>query len=171
MNNHSHGRKIFKRIGRGLGGALGLLLTLCLVTGIAGIGITPVLAAPPPIPDYFSGSVMIGSAQAPAGTAITAKDAGVLVGTATVDSSGNYGISVSGTTSGDTIQFYVGGIAAQTGTFTSGEFPLLNLTIPAPTYAVTLGTITRVSGDTDSTVTIATSPAIAGATVTLTVVP
>ncbi len=114
---------------------------------------------------------MIGSAQAPAGTAITAKDAGVLVGTATVDSSGNYGISVSGTTSGDTIQFYVGGIAAQTGTFTSGEFPLLNLTIPAPTYAVTLGTITRVSGDTDSTVTIATSPAIAGATVTLTVVP
>src|SRR5450756_2046374 len=41
----------------------------------------------------------------------------------------------------------------------------------ATTYAVTLGTITTVDGDTTSTVTIATSPAAAGATVTLTVVP
>ena len=39
------------------------------------------------------------------------------------------------------------------------------------TYAVTLGTITKVGGDDESTITIATSPAIAGATVTLTVVP
>ncbi|WP_126854894.1 PA domain-containing protein [Candidatus Cryosericum odellii] len=40
----------------------------------------------------------------------------------------------------------------------------------APTYAVTLGTIIKVEGDATSTVTIATSPAVAGATVRLTVV-
>jgi uncharacterized repeat protein (TIGR02543 family) len=39
------------------------------------------------------------------------------------------------------------------------------------TYAVTLGTITKIEGDDESTVTIATSPEIAGATVTLTVAP
>jgi|GEM_PF-4705300 len=40
-----------------------------------------------------------------------------------------------------------------------------------PTYAVTDGTMTRVSGDDTSTVNIATSPAVEGATVTLTVAP
>jgi len=49
--------------------------------------------------------------------------------------------------------------------------PVTMTATAAPTYAVTLGTITKIEGDDESTVTIATSPAVAGATVTLTVAP
>ena len=107
----------------------------------------PVFAAPQP-PDQFYGNVTIGSAQAPAGTVVSAKIGGVTYASTTVDVNGQYGhntlslfyvpakdpsntASVGGVP-GDTIQFYVGTTVAQTAIFSSGGINLLNLNIAGP---------------------------------------
>ena len=56
-------------------------------------------------------------------------------------------------------------------TYASATSSSISFTVSPSTYAITLGTITRVAGDTTSTITIATSPSASGTTVTLTSSP
>jgi len=141
-----------------LAGAFGLLLALALIAGM----VVPILAqAPVGFPHLFWGSVTIGSAQAQAGTVITACIAGVPGNfTTVVDAQGKYGISPpfqipaedtsipgrDGGVYGDIISFYVGPTLATTHplhAFEGGDLPagtLWDLAVgTGVTYTLTVG--------------------------------
>jgi len=142
----------FKRT-RMLAGASGLLLALTLVVA----SITPVSAVPP-MGHQFWGTVSIDSVPAPEGTEVVARIAGVAENfTTAVDANHTYGWSSTfkvkaddpdttekeGGNDGDTIDFYVAGTWATNFTFKSGEYNVLNLTVPG--YNLTVN-VTPVGG-------------------------
>ena len=114
-----------------------LILLLGLVAGAAGAG-----AQIPVLPHEFYGSVTIAGSPAPAGTVITASIGGTECGSVQVVDAGRYGypdwrrggrlsVTASADQAGETISFFIGGVAAQeTATFVSGEVTALDLSVP-----------------------------------------
>lgn len=139
-----------------LGGAMGLLLALCLVLGVSA---TPVWAIPPQMPHQFYGNVTIGEATAPSGVSVSASIGGVPYAVTTTDAQGRYGYSPlfkvpaddpdtqakDGGVAGETIQLYVANTPAATATFQNGEITQLNLEIDATPPTVTTNVATNVS--------------------------
>lgn len=115
-----------------------LILLLGLVAGAAaaGGGDTPTL------PHCFSGGVTIGGSPAPAGTVITATIGGTECGSIQTTEAGKYGnpdqsvgdrllVKATADQSGETITFYVDGVAAQeTSVFAVGGGTALDLSVP-----------------------------------------
>jgi len=111
-----------RRTGK-LVGALGLLLALVLLVGVA-----PALAQdseyPPQLPHYFAGTVNNSNGPVPEGTAVEAWVEGAKKAETTVTAQSTYEMLVPGEygDDGKTVSFTVGGIqASQTATWVSGE--------------------------------------------------
>jgi hypothetical protein len=119
---------------RGWGlGALGLLLALALLAGLA----LPALAhedEPPQLPHGFLGTVMVGDQRAAEGTVVEAFVDGDKRAETTVGAEGRYTLGVSGEAAdaGKTVTFKVAGkLADQTATWTSGGVNSnFDLTVP-----------------------------------------
>ena len=125
--------------------ALVLLLVMLAVPVSAG--------APPGLPHNFSGTVKIGTADAPVGTVISARHGGVEYGTVTTTQVGVYSnLLVTGLTNGDIIQFFVNNIdTGQTYAFESGATTALNLVAPIVDTTPPSVTINQASGQADPT--------------------
>jgi len=111
-----------RRAGR-LVGALGLLLALVLLVGVA-----PVYAAddefPPQLPHYFTGTVSTSSGPVPEGTVVDAWVEGVKKVETAVTAQSTYELLVPGEygDDGKIVSFTVGGVqASQTAPWVSGE--------------------------------------------------
>jgi hypothetical protein len=109
------------RAGR-LVGALGLLLALVLLIGVA-----PAYAQddefPPQLPHFFAGTVSTSSGSVPAGTVVEAFLEGVKTAETTVTNMSSYDLLVPGEwgDEGKIVSFAVGGVqASQTATWVSG---------------------------------------------------
>ncbi len=115
-----------------LRGGMGRLFCLLLVAAVlipAGLAVSPVSAeGPPALPAIFYGTVTIGGVAAAPGTVVQAQIASVTQGAYTVATAGSYGnMLVTNGNSGDTVQFLVNGVAAQTAIFYPGERNPVNL--------------------------------------------
>lgn len=115
-----------------LRGRMGRLFCLLLVAAVlipAGLAVSPVSAeGPPALPAIFYGTVTISGSAAPVGTVVQAQIASVIQGSYTVATAGSYGnMLVTNGNSGDTVQFLVNGVAAQTAIFYPGERNPVNL--------------------------------------------
>lgn len=125
--------------------------TFTKLTAIFGILLLPVLAfaQSPSLPHQFFGSVNYTNGAAPNGLAVEAKINGSVVGSS-ITAGGNYGYESNlfpknwliatdelGNNAGKTVEFYVGGVKAntspETAVFVNGNSSQVNLTIPAPT--------------------------------------
>ena len=116
-----------------------LMLTPAMVLSLA----QPAHAQPPGLPHQFYGKVTIGGNPAPSGTSIVAQIGGITYASTTVDSQGEYGYTPlfviptdnpdtpdkDGGVNGNTVQFFVGGTAAQTYAFASGSITKLALSV------------------------------------------
>jgi hypothetical protein len=128
-----------------------LILILGLVACAAGAGDTL-----PVLPHVFYGSVTIAGSPAPAGTVITAKIGEIECGSVQTVDAGRYSdpdeslgnrliVTATSDQTGETITFYVNGVAAQeTAIFTSGGVTALDLSAagestPTPTATSTPG--------------------------------
>ena len=114
------------------------LVSLAILV-LALVLLAPVAYAQAPFPQSFYGTLKINGADAPTGTAVTAKFGAVDCGSYTTTEVGKYGdqatssyllVACDGLHSGDTISFYVNGVNTyQTASFVSGGGPTeLNLT-------------------------------------------
>ncbi|KAF5061702.1 MULTISPECIES: hypothetical protein [unclassified Methanoculleus] len=125
-----------KEAGRmGIRPGITVLLLLGLVAGAAAAGGTPA------IPQELYGGVMIGGSPAPAGTVITATIGGTEYGSVEVVEAGRYGdpdpsktsrllVKTTEDRAGETITFYVDGVAAQeTVVFTPAVVTVLDLSV------------------------------------------
>ncbi|MCK9307851.1 MAG: hypothetical protein M0P17_10030, partial [Methanoculleus sp.] len=113
-----------------------LLLFFGLVAGAAAAGGTPA------VPQELYGGVTIGGSPAPAGTVITATIGGTEYGTIQTTEAGRYGdpdpfetnrllVKTTEDRAGETITFYVDGVAAQeTTVFTPAVVMVLDLSVP-----------------------------------------
>jgi len=106
--------------------SLAAVITMLVSTGFL---VAPVSAdGPPQVPAFFSGTVTVNGSAASVGTSIEAKINSVSCGTYTVATAGSYGpILVQNGNNGDTVQFYVNSVAAQTGIYQSGLPQTVNL--------------------------------------------
>ena len=128
----------------------------------AGPALTPEFGAPTATSDGFTVSITNYSAS------YTWATPTVSAGSVTVSSasSSTRVLTVTGLAAGASATITQNTTRSQ---YTNGSATVTGTSIP--TYAITLGTITRVSGDTESTIGISSTPVASGATVTLTVSP
>ncbi|MDZ7731158.1 MAG: putative metal-binding motif-containing protein [Natrialbaceae archaeon] len=125
-----------------------------------GTGQVEVIEGPDPVPESYYGTLDINGTDAPAGTTVTARIDGTVVGSLTTNTMGQYGgagpfqekLSVAGSASdvGESIEFHVDpagdlipGFAAQNATFSPDNQTELNLTATletplSPTYETTI---------------------------------
>ena len=124
-----------------LAGAAGLLLALVLIVGMV---VAARSAVDPPSTHQFWGNVTVNGAQAPEGTAVSARIGGVEYGSGTVDAAGRYGdvpnffVTAPASLAGQTISFYVAGVLApETAVYQVLGYNALNLSVttvtPTPT--------------------------------------
>ena len=108
---------------RGGAGRIFCLLLIAAVLIPAGVVTSPVSAqSPPGLPAMFYGTVTISGSSAAVGTVIQAQINSAVQGSFTVATAGSYGnMLVSNGNNGDTVQFYVNGVAAQTAVYHPGE--------------------------------------------------
>ncbi|MBI2917726.1 MAG: Ig-like domain-containing protein [Chloroflexi bacterium] len=136
---------------------MGPLLALALTLGVA----TPALAVPS-MPHQFYGTVTVGGNPA-AGVSVQAKIGSTTFATATTDADGKYGYSPlfrvpgddaatsdkEGGVNGETVQFYVSGVAAQSAQFSSSgvtELPLSISTVVVQSLDVSPSSASKAKG-------------------------
>ncbi|MFC2066436.1 CARDB domain-containing protein [Chloroflexota bacterium] len=134
-------------------------LIFIILALLLGLWAMPVYAQIPPIPHAFYGNVTINGDAAPVGTIVTAEVNGVqcLTCSYTVKVAGQYGdtsesdyLTVQGSHSGDTVEFFVNGVkdTSKTAEFLAGGGPTpinLSVTITIPPAAVSTSAATSVS--------------------------